>query len=135
MRIDYPEENRIPQLRQLWKEAFGDDDAFLDKFFSTAFAADRCRCGIVDDKLAAALYWFDCRWQNRKIAYIYAVAVAKSCRGQGLSRTLMDAAHSLLKTQDYAGCILVPADAGLFRLYEKLGFIRTGEHRRWHRVL
>ena len=28
-------------LRALWKEAFGDGDAFLDLFFATAFARER----------------------------------------------------------------------------------------------
>lgn len=112
-----------PALRQLWEEAFGDPPEAIDAFFRTGFSAERSLCIWEAEMPLAMLYWFDCRWQNRKIAYIYAVAVAKSCRGQGLSRTLMDAAHNLLKTQGYTGCILVPADAGLFRLYEKLGYI------------
>ena len=127
MRIDYPEENRIPQLRQLWKEAFGDDDAFLDKFFSTAFAADRCRCGIVDDKLAAALYWFDCKLDNRPIAYLYAVAVAKSHRKQGLGKALLADTQAHLAFRGYDGVLLVPGSGDLRSYYEKLGY-RTCTH-------
>lgn len=122
MRIDYPEENRIPQLRQLWKEAFGDDDAFLDKFFSTAFAADRCRCGIVDDKLAAALYWFDCKLDDRPIAYLYAVATAKAFRKQGLCRKLMENSRQLLASLGYAGILLVPGEPELFSMYGAMGY-------------
>ena len=33
MKIDHPDMTRIPALRQLWQEAFGDSDAFLDRFF------------------------------------------------------------------------------------------------------
>ncbi len=111
-----------PALRQLWEEAFGDPPEAIDAFFRTGFSAERSLCIWEAEMPLAMLYWFDCRWQNRKIAYIYAVAVAKSCRGQGLSRTLMDAAHARLKSQGYAGSILVPAKEGLFRLYEKLGY-------------
>ena len=38
MRSDHPTDNEIPGLRQLWQEAFGDADAFLDSFFQTAFS-------------------------------------------------------------------------------------------------
>ena len=81
MIIDYPAENAIPQLRGLWKEAFGDEDAFLDAFFATGFSPDRCRCVTVDGQLAAALYWFDCSWEEKPLAYLYAVATGKAYRG------------------------------------------------------
>ena len=32
MKFDHPTIRQIPQLRQLWQEAFGDSDAFLDQF-------------------------------------------------------------------------------------------------------
>ena len=48
MIIKSPETRHIPQLRQLWKEAFGDTDDFLDVFFSVAFAPERSRCVILD---------------------------------------------------------------------------------------
>ena len=38
MIIKPPSKEEIPQLRTLWQEAFGDSDAFLDIFFSNAFA-------------------------------------------------------------------------------------------------
>jgi len=42
MTIDYPTE--AVGLRQLWKEAFGDSDAFLDIFFNHGYSRRRCRC-------------------------------------------------------------------------------------------
>ena len=56
MRIDHPREADFAARRQLWKEAFGDTDAFLDLFEETAFSADRCLCLTEGDTLAAALY-------------------------------------------------------------------------------
>ena len=122
MRIDYPEESRIPALRQLWQEAFGDTDTFLDKFFATGFSADRCQCCIADDTLAAALYWFDCRLDDRPIAYLYAVATKKAFRKQGLCRKLMDNTRQLLASLGYAGILLVPGEPGLFAMYEAMGY-------------
>jgi len=53
MLTDHPASHHIPQLRQLWKTAFGDTDAFLDSFFRTAFSPVRCRCILEEDRIAA----------------------------------------------------------------------------------
>jgi GNAT superfamily N-acetyltransferase len=122
MRIDYPEEAQIPSLRALWKESFGDAETFLDCFFSTAFAPDRCRCVTASDRVAAALYWFDCRLKDRPIAYLYAVATAKAFRNQGLCRKLMEDTRQLLARLGYAGILLVPGEKWLFAMYESMDY-------------
>ena len=109
-------------LRELWKEAFGDTDEFLDLFFSTGFSPDRCHSIILDGETAAAAYWLDCTCQNQSFAYIYAVATAKKHRGKGLCRRLMADIHETLKNQGYAGAILVPQDEGLRRMYAGFGY-------------
>ena len=69
MTIDMPKAEQISGLRQLWKEAFGDSDAFLDSFFAIAFSPERCRCVTEDGRPVAALYWFDCGYQGENLAY------------------------------------------------------------------
>ena len=86
MTIDAPNVEQTAWLRRLWKEAFGDSDAFLDRFFTIAYSPDRCRCVTADGRVTAALYWFDCDCQGEKLAYLYAVATAQDCRGRGLCR-------------------------------------------------
>lgn len=122
MLIDFPAREQISQLRQLWQEAFGDSDAFLDCFFETAFSFDRSRCVTKDEKVAAALYWFDCSAYGEKYAYLYAVATAEAYRGQGLCRALMENVESLLAARGYAGAILVPAAEGLSKMYGNMGY-------------
>jgi len=122
MIIKNPSSADIPKLRDVWKEAFGDTDEFLDLFFSTAFSSERSMCISSDNKIVSALYWFDCFKGSDKIAYIYAVATAASHRSQGLCRKLMNETHQILKNTDYAGAILVPGSKGLFDFYEKLGY-------------
>lgn len=122
MTIKLPDARNIPQLRALWKEAFGDTDAFLNCFFSTAFSPDHSRCIEANGQVTAALYWLDGICSGRKVAYIYAVATAKAMQGQGLCRKLMDAAHTHLAQAGYSGAILVPGDAGLARMYGKMGY-------------
>ncbi len=123
MQINCPLDTQIPGLRRLWQEAFGDSDAFLDAFFGLGYAPQRCRCITIDGQIAAAIYWFDCTWQNQKVAYLYALATARNFRGQGLAHALMDHVHRLLLSQNYAGAVLVPGNRALFSLYGEMGYI------------
>lgn len=122
MNIDHPTLTQIPQLRCLWKEAFGDSDSFLDTFFGTAFAPMRCLCLTVDGEIAAAAYWFSCG----QYAYIYAVATAKRHRGKGLCHALIGNIHTLLQSQGYAGCIVVPGEESLRHFYAGMGYADFG---------
>lgn len=122
MNIDKPNPTQNPALRHLWKEAFGDTDAFLDTFFSTAFSEERCRLVTIEEDVAAALYWFDCLYMNRSVAYVYAVATAKAYRGQGICHKLMADTISHLKKLGYMGVLLVPGSKALFSFYESMGF-------------
>lgn len=126
MRISNPALDLIPQLRQLWKAAFGDEDAFLDFFFSVAFSPDRCRCVLEEEKVLAALYWFDTSCENQKFAYLYAVATNPAAQGRGLCRMLMEDTKNLLTTQGYHGLILVPQKEPLRQMYAKMGYTDCG---------
>jgi predicted N-acetyltransferase YhbS len=122
MKIDAPSATHIPHLRSLWKEAFGDTDAFLDAFFSVAFSPDRCRCVWEDGRPVSALYWLDHTCNGEKYAYIYAVATQKSHRRQGLCHALMAHAHEDLAAAGYAGALLVPATEALAQYYAAMGY-------------
>ena len=117
-----PCNHHIPGLRALWKIAFGDTDAFLDSFFSTAYSAQRCRCIFDGDFPAAVLYWFDCHLNSEKYAYIYAVATHPDYRGKGLCRSLMADTHAILKNAGYAGAVLVPQKESLRAMYAGMGY-------------
>lgn len=122
MVIDHPKTHQIPQLRQLWKLAFGDADAFLDCFFSTAFSPQRCRCITEGAAVTAVLYWFDCVCHGRKYAYLYAVATHPEHRNRGLCRALMADTHDLLREKGYDGAVLVPQEEALRRMYAAFGY-------------
>lgn len=122
MKIENPFPSLLPSLRLLWQEAFGDTENFIDSFFSTAFCTDRCRCITADNHAVAALYWFDCLYKDKPIAYIYAVATAKAFRGQGICHKLMEDTHRHLASLGYEGAILVPGSPHLFHFYEDMGY-------------
>lgn len=126
MIIKQPATTDIPALRDLWKQAFGDTDAFLDIFFSTGFSFDRCRCLTVNGTLASGLYWFDCALGKEKLAYIYAVATGEAFQRQGLCAALMEDTHRHLKDLGYDGAILVPGTEDLRRYYRRFGYENFG---------
>lgn len=129
MNIDAPKKELFPALRQLWKEAFGDTDAFLDDFHRTAFSPDRCRVLTVDGQLAAALYWFDCSCRDQKIAYLYGIATAKAYQAKGLCHALMNDTHQHLASRGCTGTILVPRTRSLFGFYKTMGYAACSFYR------
>jgi len=122
MKIDHPVPKQYKQLAALWQEAFGDTEEFIDGFFCTAFSPARCRCMVINKKIAAALYWMDVRLGEQRFAYIYGVAVAKNRRGKGLGKTLLEDVQAHLSLRGYDGVLLVPGPEGLRGYYEKLGY-------------
>lgn len=122
MKIDFPVPNQYPQLENLWKEAFGDTEEFIDGFFCTGFSPSRCRCVMEDEKILAALYWLDALCEGQRLAYVYAVATADSHRGKGLCKALMADTHAHLKLRGYEGVLLVPQTAELRQMYEAMGY-------------
>lgn len=122
MNIITPLDSHIPGLRRLWQRAFGDTDAFLDDFFRTAYAPERCRCVVEGDRVAAALYWFRCRCGGAKLAYLYAVATDPDCRSRGLCRALMADTMAHLADRGFDGVVLVPQEPWLVDMYRRMGF-------------
>ena len=122
MIIKHPEAEDIPALTDLWIQAFGDTRDFIDGFFRTGFSQNRCLLAKEQGQLLAALYWFDCLWEGKKLAYLYAIATDEAHRGKGVCKALMENTHDLLKSKSYHGAILVPADEGLEKMYGKMGY-------------
>ncbi len=123
MKIDFPVPRQYKQLTQLWQEAFGDTEEFIDGYFCTAFSPARCRCITISRKVVAALYWMDVRLGEQRYAYIYAVAVTEKRRGKGLARTLLADTEAHLALRGYDGVLLVPGSESLRTLYQKLGYV------------
>ena len=123
MTIDRPHAGLIPSLRRLMREAFDDTEAFLDDFFAVAYSPDRARCAVENGEVIGALYWFDAEIEGRRLAYLYAIATAKSHRGQGVCRRLMEDTHAHLQALGYDGALLVPSEPSLFDFYARFGYV------------
>lgn len=112
----------ITELRKLWKDAFGDSEAFMDDFFSVAYSKDRCKTLRKDGKIVSALYWFPVEEGGARFAYLYGVATLSEYRGQGLAAYLIEKTCKQLREKGYSGVLLVPGSEELFSYYRKLGF-------------
>ena len=110
------------ELLALWKDIFGEHDGFWELFGETGFLPDHVRRLTVDDRLAAALYWFDVSCEGQKMAYLYAVATHPDFRGRGLCRRLMAETEAHLTANGYAGVLLVPEKPSLRQMYAKMGY-------------
>lgn len=131
MTCKHPSQSNIPELRTLWKRAFGDTEGFLDAFFQTAFSPERSLAAFFGEQLAGMLHWFDTELEGRKYAYIYAVATKPEFRGRGVCRELMVRTHGILKDRGYAGALLVPQTEDLRRMYAAFGYADCGSIREW----
>ena len=124
--ITHPTPEQIPGLRSLWKEAFQDEDDFLDAFFSTAFHPERCLCISWAEDPVAAIYWMDCTLRGEKVAYLYALVTLESYRSQGYARNLLRRTHEVLKARGYAAALLMPGSKYLARWYQREGYEYCG---------
>lgn len=132
MKIDFPTESDLPQLRRLWQTAFGDSDAFLDGFYATGYHPRRCRCVTLDGQVVAGLYWFDARCGQQSVAYLYAVATDPNYRHRGICRALLEDTHRLLTASGYAAAMLAPDGDSLRQMYAGFGYRNWGGRQEWH---
>ncbi len=113
-----PRPEELPQLRSLFLEAFGEPE-FAADFFRLGFSPQRCLVA-ADGEVLGMLHWFDCALGEKRLAYLYAIAVRTDSRGKGIGSKLIRFSTAYL--QNYDGILLVPAGESLFSYYKKLGF-------------
>ena len=117
----------IPHLRELWKLAFEDEDAYIDHFFSGYYAPERMLVLEENGQVQAMAAWFDMPVvlsDGTKVpsAYLYAVATHPDCRGRGLAGQLLAFADRWLKGRGFACVTTVPARPDLHIFFGKNGF-------------
>lgn len=112
----------IPQITALWSAVFGDSEAVVQRFFA---AFPNCLSYVAEEagQIVAMVHALPQTLSpDLPAAYVYAVATLPAHRGRGLCRRLMDFGEQDLYRRGFACCVLVPAEAPLFRFYEKQGY-------------
>lgn len=108
-------------LREIYREAFGDDGEFEDRLF--LLCGEYLRSVSCGEETAAMLFALPCKIAVGKedfdAYYLYAAATKKEYRGRGYMSGLI---RALIK--EGKPIFLKPANDGLIGFYEKLGFKR-----------
>lgn len=122
-----PETRRA--VREIWKEVFQDDDAYLDILFSDKYKDENTLIATTEGKVVAALqmhpYEITC-WHTRiPFYYLMGLSTLPAYRGKRYMGALIEASHSLMKQRNIPLSILVPAEQSLFGYYERFGYAQT----------
>lgn len=112
----------FPGIAALWQEAFGDPESEIRQFFA-AFPPCLSYVTVGRGQVLAMVHALPQTLAPKgAAAYLYAVATARTHRGQGLCRRLMAFAERDLKKRGFLCCVLSPAEESLFDYYRTMGY-------------
>lgn len=114
------------QLRSLWQETFGDEQPYLDRFFAELFPVCDAFAARENDAVVGMLFCLPqtvcCGEATKKAAYLYAAAVKKEYRMQGVFRRLLEFTAKTLQKRLVYAMYLACETPELAGMYQKLGF-------------
>ncbi len=126
--IRYADRAWIPQLRQLWKTCFADEDAYINDFFEAMYEKEHVLYEEENGVLMGASFFLPAEiWQEpsasggfwQPVRYVYALAVWPQYRGRGIAARLLGRAREIYD----APLLAEPADRELVEgFYTPLGF-------------
>ena len=116
----------VSELKQLWKEVFGDSDEYLHTFFEKVYREENTLVHTENGKIVSALYMIPYKMiidgKMQDIIYLYALATDYKHRGRGIMSTLIEEAHKIGTDRGYTLSVLIPAEKSLFDYYRKFGY-------------
>lgn len=117
----------VPGLKTLWAVCFGDDDAYIDRFFEDLFLPEYMAVCAENDEPVSMVAFLPCTLRapsgDAPCAYLYAMATHPRYQGRGVGQKLLRFAYNYAReNQGWTGLTLVPADQGLFHFYAKTDY-------------
>ncbi len=123
--IRFADKAMIPWLKEIWQEAFGDDDAYISFFYDNRFTGSNTLVWLEAQKPVAMLTLLPAKIvvedRLHPVKYIYGVATKAEYRGRGISTALLDYVKEQAE-RDKEWLALVPASESLFDFYKRLGY-------------
>ena len=113
----------IPALKELWLCCFEEKPQAAELFFERTMSFTHSYKATVGKRIAAAVYCVDCVLNGKRAHYLCGVATHPYFRRQGIMRGLMRFALADAEMRGDAYSVLFPANTGLYRFYEKLGYV------------
>lgn len=120
----------LPQIKQLWMQAFHDSEAATDFYFANrapqSALLDNLLIDMEEGRLRGMLSLLPVDLlsggQVYPARYFFAIATDERFRRQGISTRLIEEAERLTLARGGYASLLVPADQPLFDFYGKRGF-------------
>lgn len=120
------------QLMELWRQSFGDSDAFVSLFFDRVYKDENAltieRGGRIVSALQMLPYTMTYYGTEISVAYIYGACTAPEEQGQGLMRQLLHESFEVMKSRKVALTVLIPSDKALFDYYREQGFTEAFDY-------
>lgn len=116
----------VARQKELWKLAFGDDDAYIDYFYEHADASQVLV--LLEDGVVwtmVALYPVTLSMpggRSAASAYIYALATHPDVRKKGYGRFILSYVDFYLKEKGMDCVTIVPAEPSLYKFFGTTGF-------------
>ena len=109
-------------IKELWKEAFGDSDEFIDSFLERFHTPGRMLAVWENGKLLSMLHVLPFVFEGYRAGYIYGVATAQDERDKGHATRLMQLAVEQARRDGLDALVTIPASESLRGYYARLGF-------------
>jgi GNAT superfamily N-acetyltransferase len=129
--MDVKVKTKKEQVIDLWKNAFGDPDAFMHLYFDNVYRDENALVIEKDGKVLSSLqmlpYTMTFYGEEVSVAYISGACTAPSEQGKGLMRQLLQDAFREMQQRNIALSALIPADKWLFNYYRSQGYTEVFE--------
>ena len=122
-------ETDVLALVSLWTDIFGDSETFAGLFFEHLPKLGTCMVAEKDGAICGMASILPYRWSNGtetdpvseplSFGYLYGVAVRPELRGKGIGTAVSQAAVQYARNNHTGYICTLPADAGLYAMYEK----------------
>ncbi len=122
MEIRFATKEMIPQVKEIWRQCFGDEEDYMEFYFTHRFTEENMLVCMEDKKPVAMTTFLKAYLVIGEgeipVHYAYTVATLPEYRGRGYAKMLLEKGKQHFRTP----IVLEPASESLIYYYEKLGF-------------
>jgi GNAT superfamily N-acetyltransferase len=130
--MDVKVKTKKEQIIDLWKEAFGDLDAFIQLYFERVYRDENAlvieKEGRVLSSLQMLPYTMTFCGEEIQVAYISGACTTPSEQGKGLMKQLLQEAFCEMQRRNIALTALIPAEKWLFNYYRSQGYTEVFDY-------
>lgn len=116
------QEAHRPAIHTLWRQVFGDDEAFIDASLDVFAGPGHVYVAQQEGRVVAQLLAVPCRLGGQRGCYLYALATSPTARRGGVMTGLMQFAEGSETGQGARFVALIPANGELFGYYRRRGY-------------